>query len=132
MTEGPKDILRRLIEKRLDSTDGREAWVVLLKGARYLYFISLMGLAFGVVWYFISGEFLDPSRTVGSGVWQQNPAWNTFSGIITAAVFAGLSYVAWKVVLPWQQRKLQEEKKKIEEECEILEKSFLEEGKGVA
>jgi len=130
LTDSAKDILRRMIDHRRNSTIEKEGIITLLKGARYLYYVSVTGTVLGVVWYFISGEFHNPQMTVGSGIYQQDPAWNTYSGIITAAIFAIIFYAGWKAVLPWQERKLREDKERIEKECEILERSFLEDGEG--
>ncbi len=66
MTEGPKDILRRFIKARRDSTEGRESLITVLKLTRYGFFIGTISAISDVVWHFISGEYADPSRVVGA------------------------------------------------------------------
>lgn len=109
--EEPRDILQKLIKNHRNSTQVREEWIFLLKGAKYAFFIFLVSTISGVIWYFVSGEYLDPSRTVGSGVLQSNPASNTYGNIVFALVLTIISYVLWKKVLPWQQEKLRDEEK---------------------
>lgn len=120
------EVYRQTINLQRNGVEAAKASLSLLKGAKYAFYVFLLMTALIGAWYFISGEFLNPLKVVGTGAYAQSPAWNTYAGVIVFSVATVICWVTWKVILPRQQNNVEKLQKEADEACAIIEKAFFE------
>ncbi len=102
---------------------------ILFKGAKYAFFVFVAATFSGIIWYFISGQYLDPQRIIGTGIYANNPASTTYGSIVAYSVLSIVSFVFWKFVSPRIQEVVARMNEEAGKEIEVLEK-MLEEKEG--
>ena len=128
--EKVRRLYRKVANEIEAALDSERKIVAALRAAEYLFYAMITLIAAMVVWYFISGEYLSPNRIIGQGINAQQPGWNTFSGIMLLLFLAIISYVTWKVGVPWREKILKQLEGELGEDKETLDEVFY--GKKVA